>query len=299
MKKFSLSFDDHSGGGHAATVIALMTMLACLMLAATFVIAAMSGSWKSDMAGKATIEIPATARDGAIRSASELQSVAARIAEKLGGIDGIAQAAVMPQSDTAALLKPWLGDAAGSADLPLPVLIAVDIDPAREDAAAQAIEAALPDIDPQARLDRHKGWLEALHRLSTALMLAALTLTAAVVVAAGVSVAGAVRARLATHAAEIELLHVMGATDGYILDQFIRAMTRMAAYAAATGLGLGLVFLGAARVIAGSLDAVAIAGPDGGFHPAWLSVLAVPVVIIGLSRLVTRFTVLHALRHMP
>ena len=45
---------------------------------------------------------------------------------------------------------------------------------------------------------------------------------ALIVAVTGVVVAGAVRARMAIHQKELQLLHVMGASDGYIAHQFVR-----------------------------------------------------------------------------
>lgn len=299
-KQLALFTDDTSGKGHAATVIALMTLLACLMLAATLVIYSMAGKWRSDLAGQATIEIPARDAQGNVSPRAALRIKAQGVAQGLADIQGVTSVNIMDDAQVKALLSPWLGDmASGGDDLPLPALIAVTYAPEGEEQAARATEDMLARTMPQARLDRHKDWLDALHRLSSALMLTFITLGLAVMTATGMSVAGAVRAGLNQHAGEIELLHVMGASDGYILDQFQSAMTRQAAIAAAVGFCLAVAAMTCVRIVAGSLDAVMLSRAGGLGMAGLASLVLVPLLVTFLSRGVTRATVLRALARMP
>jgi cell division transport system permease protein len=107
----------------------------------------------------------------------------------------------------------------------------------------------------------------------------------------------ATRAGLAARRDTIELLHLIGAEDGYIARQFQRHVAAQAMRGGIAGtLAALLILVGiqllAGRVGAGMLPGLALAW----WH--WLALLVLPAAAAGLAIVTARRTVLGALRAM-
>ena len=182
----------------------------------------------------------------------ELDSAHAADADHVVGIlqsqSGIGEVRLVPPDEIRRLLQPWLHDAALTAELPLPVLIDLKIDrthPPSEAALTQLLSAASPGV----KLDDHGSWTRDLLRLAEAGEAIGLAIFGAIALTAMLTVAATARARLAVNAQEIELLHSLGASDGYIAGQFQAGALR------STSIG---VVIG--TVIAGAVVAVLLKG---------------------------------------
>ena len=160
---------------------------------------------------------------------------------------GILSATPLDAKANAALLEPWLGPDVAIAELQLPRLIDVRMDsPSRGDRAALAERVAA--TVPGARLDDDRHWLDRL--FSTALIVE--LIAAAIVVMVGgamiLSIIFATRTSLAIHHGVVEVLHLIGARDGYIASQFQWQALRLALRGGGVGLALaGLTLSPCAR----------------------------------------------------
>lgn len=211
-----------------AVVVAFMGFVATLALSASGAVGGVAERWAAGLEGQATVELPAGADPASTLAA-------------LQGLEGVRGARALAPEEVAALVEPWLGpDAARLADLPLPRLIALRLEPGAD---AQAIAAALP---APARLDTHQDWLAEVVAMARAARSLALALLAAVTVGAGAAVAGATRARLAIQAPEIALLHTLGATDRAITAQCAAQAGASCVLGAAAGALAGAAVLAAA-----------------------------------------------------
>src|SRR3546814_9088800 len=96
------------------------------------------------------------------------------------------------------LLEPWLGEGGLEADLPIPVMIDVALQPGAYD-RLDALRAAIEEVAPSARVDNNAQWLAPLARLIDALKLLAAGLVLLMVGALAATVVLAARAALDTH----------------------------------------------------------------------------------------------------
>lgn len=272
-------------------VIIMMTMLATLALGGSQMILSLRGAWVSDIQGQISIEISAITPEGYMLGPDDMAHIADAMHETLAAFGDVE---VLGQSEVATLVQPWLGNASQQDDLPLPVIIGLSV----QNPDLEAITKAVRQVDQQAVVDTHQGWVQDLRRFSGVLLGASGFMALMVVLCAMLCVSGAVRAQLAAHKGDIDLLHLMGASDRYIGGQFVRVVARDVGFAAVWGLlgGIGLLFLG--RIIAGSL-------PDMGFSGfSWskanlMSFALLPVIITGLCFVTARRTVLQELEKMP
>lgn len=289
---------DDVGTQFVTLVVIMMTALATMTMGGALVVKAMRASWVSSVSGHMTIEIPAVAQDGTVREGDALALIAGQMRDALGRERGISDVRVIARDEVEKLVKPWLGDNAGTGDLPLPALVAVRLKNPGDTQAMAAIAQTAQRVDTVATSETHQAWLSDLRRFSLVLLMAALGMALATIACSILTVTGAVKARLAAHHADIDLLHVMGASDDYIGGQFARLVVKSVGRAALIGTVAGMIVLKTGGLVAGELQAAML--PAFRWDPGALAWFAVcPALVTGLSLFAARFTVLRTLALMP
>jgi cell division transport system permease protein len=263
-------------------VTSLMVALGVLVLAGAATLRHVDTEWRHALSDRWTVELASTDADHAVAT--------------LQGISGITDARVVPAEEIRRLLQPWLHDATLTAQLPLPTLIDIRIDrgmPPVASMLAQQISVALPG----AKLDDHGAWTRNLLRIAEAGEAMGLALFAAIALAATLTIAATARARLAVNRAEIELLHTLGASDGFIARQFQAGAFR------STIIGVIIGSVLAAAVVVGLIKTAPPVMPFVSqlrLEPAdWAVLGLVPLGAILLAMLVTRWTAYGLARRLP
>ena len=273
------------GGGERwlMVVIAVLCFLASVTAVGALAADRAAHGWARQLRAEATVQVrPRVDETG--------PTAAARAAETLAGVKGVAEAEAMDRKTAEALLRPWVGEAA-LPDLPLPYLVTVRLDPTNP-ASAPTLSRALAEAGLDASVDDHSLWRGEVERSAgviTALAGAAFLLIAAATAAV---IAYATRAGMAAQASVIETLSLNGASDGYVAGLFQRRFGGLAAQAGAVGAGVAALLLALLRLIGG----------EGGLTPALplafsdLVVLAAcPALAFGVALLAARFTALAKL----
>ncbi|MBU6235137.1 MAG: hypothetical protein KGQ41_04775 [Alphaproteobacteria bacterium] len=287
-----------SGTRFVMLVVVMMTFLATLAVGGALVVSALRATWVDAVEGHITIEIPASDGAGVIRNADTLSDNARGIANAVGSLAGIKSVHVLSRVDIKNLVKPWMGEAAGTEDMPLPALMGVTLRDPDDTGALEAITKAAKALDAAAIVEAHQSWISDLRRFSLVLLLAACAMAFVTIACCIVAVTGAVAARLSEHHADIDLLHLMGATDDYIGGQFVQSVVRSVGGAALAGTVIGLVLLKAGALIAGNIQTAML--PQAGFGFAdYVAFAGLPALVTGLCFAAARFTVLRSLRQMP
>src|SRR6185437_11553524 len=114
---------------------------------------------------------------------------------------------------------------------------------------------------------------------------------------ATLTIAATARARLAVNRDEIELLHSLGATDGFIAGQFQAGAFRatIAGVAAGTVLAAAVIF----AIVRGAPPVIPFVA-ELRLGPAdWAALALVPVGALLLAMLVTRWTAYGLARRLP
>lgn len=266
-------------------VTGLMVALGILVLAGAGALRHVDSEWRHALVDRWTVELDAAHAADSDRAVTTLR-----------GLPGITDVRLVPPEEIRRLLQPWLHDAALTAELPLPVLIDLAIDrnqPPSSAALAQQIASAVPG----AKLDDHGGWTRDLLRLAEAGEAMGLAIFAAIALTAMLTVAATARARLAVNRQEIELLHTLGATDGYIAGQFQAGALRSTVIGVVIGAVIAGIVIAALLKSAPSvipfISQLRLAPVD------WMVLAAVPVGAVLLSMLVTRWTAYGLARRLP
>ena len=115
--------------------LALLFVVAALsLLAGLAAVGALAGhraaeGWRTELTGSATVVVRAQGTETA-------DEAAARAADVVSGVKGVAEARALEAAKAQALIAPWIGPGALPADLPTPRLVAVDLDPKAPASAA-------------------------------------------------------------------------------------------------------------------------------------------------------------------
>ena len=275
-------------------LVAAMTFLAALTLAGVLAAAALAEHWQSGAAAMLTVQVPQPA--GPVGEGTRLE----RVVALLRGSPGITAVRVLSTGELAELLRPWLGNAAQASALPLPAVLEVRLAPGEAEPDA-ALQTRLSSVVTGAVIESHGVWLQRLTVLARSLQAcaAAALLVVAAVGAAVVSVA--TRAGLAARRSAIDIVHGLGATDGFIAGRFASRATALAGIGACVGAALALpVLLGLAALAAPFLATPAPAGWLPALPPAlWFALPALPVIAGLIGWTTAQATVRRWLRRLP
>ena len=154
-------------------VVAVLCFLASITAVGALAADRAAHGWARQLRAEATVQVrPRVDETG--------PTAAARAAETLAGVKGVAEAEAMDRKAAEALLRPWVGEAA-LPDLPLPYLVTVRLDP-KSPASAPTLSRALAEAGLDATVDDHSLWRGEVERSAgviTALAGAAFLLIAA------------------------------------------------------------------------------------------------------------------------
>ena len=137
------------GARWLVVVIAVLCFLASIAAVGALAADRAAHGWARQLRAEATVQVrPRVDETG--------PTAAARAAETLAGVKGVAEAEAMDRKAAEALLRPWVGEAA-LPDLPLPYLVTVRLDP-KAPASAPTLSRALAEAGLDATVDDHSLW---------------------------------------------------------------------------------------------------------------------------------------------
>jgi cell division transport system permease protein len=205
---------DTIAGRALITVVAIMAFLAGLTLGAVVLVRAAASEWQSEVAREVTIQV----RPVAGRDTNADVKKAADLAIATPGITGVR---AYSKTESARLLEPWLGSGLSLDELPVPRLVVLQV--ARDRAPdLNALRQALAAEVPEATLDDHRGWVDRMRTMARTAMAVGVVVLVLVLAATMLSVAFATRGAMAANRPVIEVLHFVGARDGFIAGEFQR-----------------------------------------------------------------------------
>lgn len=264
-------------------VVAIMTFLASITVGAALAVRSTAGQWRSDVTREVTIQI----RAGDPKTTDAQVQLAAEIARNT---PGVADTHILTADETGRLLEPWLGSGLELEDLPVPRMVVVRLDNSTP-TDLNSLKRKLSDQIPTATLDDHRMWAHRLSAMAEGVTWTGIGLLALVGVATVLTVVFATRAAVATNRTVVEVLHFVGAKDGFIAAQFQRHFLKIGAQGGLLG-GVSAAVLFA---IIAALPRFGIAGePDNPSILVWLNpgiagFIGIALVVLGVA-LATAYT---------
>ena len=268
-------------------VVAVLTVMACLTALGVIAADRAARGWINQLLGEATVIVRA-------RGGETPDAASARAAEALAGVPGVTEARALEAEEAYDLIRPWLGDVADLADLPVPRLVAVSLDGTRP-ATAPALTQALAAAGLDAVVDDHSLWLKDIRRAADLIRWTGLMVFLLIAGAAAAIVAFATRAGLAARRDVVEVLHLSGAPDGYVSRLFEVRFAQAAGLAGLIG-AAGAAALGAGLRLAGGGQGLTPALPIAFSDLA--AVLPCPLLAALTAAIAARLTALALIRKM-
>ena len=276
-------------------VIAIMCFLACLTAGGVYMVNQSASAWLRDIASEVTLQIEPRERADIEKSVKD----AVGFLVKQPGIRSVRP---LTHEESAGLVEPWLGKSDALKALPIPRLIAIEVDraaPPNMEALRTQIAAELPG----ATLDDHRHWQQQIRTVTRSLALGGLAVLMLVGAATTAIIVSATRSSMLSNHEIVEVLHLVGATDRYIAREFERHFLRLGIRAGLVGAGfamlaflsipLGMEMLGGNVVTMAELRRLFGAGALD--LPGYAVLVAVVVVIAALCMLTSRFGVYRIL----
>ena len=213
-----------SVAGRALTVvIAIMTFLACLTSGAVYIVNQSANDWFADIASEVTVQVS----EGL---GSEFEKKVTLVSLFLAKQPGILRVNPFSAEESGQLLEPWLGASDLLTDLPVPRLIAVEIDRAAPP-DLDAVRAALESNFKGVTLDDHRRWQAELRTVTRSLVLGGIAVLMLVGAATVASIVSATKSAMASNREIIEVLHFVGAREGAlgagVMFLLLPVMTRL------------------------------------------------------------------------
>lgn len=264
---------------------AAMAFLAVFALALSLAAGRLAERWGDELARSATIRIVAPLDQRAAQTDAAL-----RILETTKGVQS---ARALSDAEQQALLSPWFGDELALEKLPVPRLIEVIENEDGMDPAGLRLRLAAEV--PGAVLDDHSRWRAPLVEAASRLRLLGWVSISLIAFAVAAMITLAANAALAANAQVIAVLRLVGATDDYIAQAFIRRFTLRALFGAAVGTVAGLiaaVFLPSASETAGILTGLGFQGVH------WIWPFFIPFLAAGVAFAATGAAARRTLREL-
>ena len=272
-------------------VIAIMVALTVIAAAAGLAFSNTARNASDALSGGVTVQVVNA-------NPAERDRQAQAVLRALRDTPGVIEATLVSQDEIDRLIEPWLGaSASGDAGIPVPALVDARLRDAVTGETLGALRQLLRQVAPAARVDAQSSWLKPVFSAVDTLRWLSLALVGLLGVALGAAVLLAVRNALGSNRDTIEIVHLLGGTDGQIARIFQRAIGYDAAVGGAVGLALGLVVVLAlgqqfAALGAGLVSSGALGWSD------WLLLALIPVAGVILAMFTARQTVVRALRKM-
>jgi cell division transport system permease protein len=294
--RFDIPFARDDANRFLPAIIAIMVALVALLLA---IGVSLTGAVVQQGSGmNASLQIQVTLPSSASSSVrTETETALKEIVQKTAGI---ASVTLVTREEVSRLLSPWLGDSSALSGVNLPVLadVTVSAKESGQKAIITALRSNLKASGFDAVVATPQAWLSDLAQLAyiaqATLLLLSLCLVASLV-ALAVLIA---RTSLRLHFKVVNLLHLLGAADDYILRQFQYHHGWVIGKGALMGaVGAACIFI-AAHSISVQMNSPIMPVIEMSFLHL-LVFVGLPVIVALASLVATRATVAAMLHKMP
>ena len=295
-RKHELPLEADNSGVFLRVMISIAVFIFAITLAGVLSINSMLENWNKSILGSFTVQImPTTDSDHAKVMAETLKNQNLVI-EFLQKHEAVEKVAPLTDEQLEQLIQPWLGDGIEINKLPLPRIIDVKIRQNSEISYHKLAEE-LAVLTPYASLDNHKLWLNKLMHFADGLKMLALTILGLVIMVNSGAIFYSTQSSLGLHRNIIEILHLMGAKDTYIAQQY----ARRAGWLGLMGGIIGLILAVPAILLIGNL-ALQIEGgiiSEAGLSIlSWLIIFSLPLFAGFVAMTTAYYTVKRTLEKM-
>lgn len=228
----------------------------------------------------------------------ETDSLGEKVKAALRTYPEVKDVIALNNDDIAKLIAPWTGRSLELDHLPLPLVMEVTLKDITERAAViDRITTRVRQIDAAIEVESYQQWVDQLMQFTGMLRLLAIAL--AILILAGLTMIIIITARtsLKLHYRTVQILHHIGATDEYILRQFIINGVFTMLRGAAPGAGVAAILYTVIAYSSSALSSPLL--PQIDILPMHIALfILLPVFTAVASYVAVRLTVQHMLEGM-
>ena len=228
-----LPHDGDKSSKFIAPLMAIMVFLSILSISGFNMFNKVLSEWEHTAKGTITIQIPNSdglAEDNKINY----------ILKKINDIENVKTATLIKENEIRRLLEPWIGNNFDTNNLPLPIMIDVDVNKNYK-LVINDINEALSDIIPDIRIDSHREWFTKLIELTNGFKRLSLIVVFIINFSLILIIIHTTFASIAEFNSSIAILHMLGANDYYIASQFSKRTFLSAINGSIIGFLIGLL----------------------------------------------------------
>jgi cell division transport system permease protein len=257
-------------------MLAVVVYLGTLATVGIVIVESVLGRWQGGSYASITVQLP---------SNTELATVE-DVLETLNQTPGVEQARAISREEMIWLLEPWF--AAGDLIKQLPIPWLIDVVP-KEGAVVNwpATQNRLAEHVPGVLVDTGMVWLEKLTQPARTFQVTAILVLALIILATVAAVSLTARAALAIHRDTIEVIHLLGAEDDYIIRQIQRRVTGMAARGSIVGVVLASATIFAIGYVTNHVEASLFPIYEFGVG-GWVAMFAMPLLAVIIAAFTVR-----------
>lgn len=295
-RKQELPLKDDSTGLFLKIMISIAVFLFAVTLAGVLSINSMLNAWNNSILGSLTIQIMPVNNANQEKAREETLLQQDKVLEFLKTLPEVEKARALNDNQLQQLLQPWLGDGIDISSLPTPRILDIKIKPGAK-IDFPALAERLAKVSPLASLDNHKLWLDKLIRFADGLKMLALSILVLVIAITSGAIFYTTQTNLGLHRNIIEILHIMGAKDTYVAQQYAKRDAMLGFIGGIFGLVLAIptIFMiaGLAEQIEGGIISEARLSWE-----SWLMILLLPFFSSVTAMVTAYYTVKRTLEKM-
>lgn len=191
-------------------VLVILAFLATLTLLATASGYRAAAGWSSNLQGKLTVQIKPSTEIADSENPGEAERAKTILAE----LDPVAFVTILPPEYSKSLLEPWLRDVSLPDDLPLPILLDVQLKEGQSLDTKQAV-SMLSAAGIRVDIDDHSQWDKEIKRTTSAARILSYLALGLIIIASIAASIFATRAGLTSQRRLMDVLHQVGAPPSY------------------------------------------------------------------------------------
>lgn len=277
-------------------IISIAVFIFAITLSGVLAVDSMIDNWNRSILGSLTVQIIPSTNFNKEKAIAETLAHQEKVVDFLRSVNGIIKVTPLSDEQLGNLLYPWLGDDVEVSELPIPRIIDVKIDHNSNIDFSQ-LSKDLSAVSPLASLDNHKLWLNKLIAFADGLKMIATTILLLVSLITSGAIFYTTKMSLGLQHNVIEILHIIGAKDTYVAQQYSKHMGILGFIG---GLG-GIIFAVPAIFFIGNLAA----SIEGGIISDtslticdWIIILSLPVFSMIIAVITAYYTVKQTLKKM-
>lgn len=277
-------------------MISIAVFIFAITLSGVLSINSMLFNWNQSILGSLTVQIMPVNDTNREKAAAETLAYQEKAVDFLQTVEGIIKVTPLEDDQLKQLIQPWLGDGVNIENLPMPRLIDVKLS-GNADIDFLKLAQDLAQASPQASLDNHKLWLSKLIKFADGIKMIAMTILILVIAITSGAIFYTTQMSLGLHGSIIEILHIMGAKDAYVAQQYAKRMAVMGFLGGIIGLLFAIPTIFFIASLAKQIEGGIISEANLSFSD-WLIIASLPLFSMTISMITAYYTVKRTLQKM-